>query len=318
MPTEKRPFGFDPFSHEIEEEDYITQLARLIAGRRSQWGWGQTSAWPSWERQVVHPLKITDPFFDAVGSIMEERSTAIADSVVQGSLAYLHAESFPVRIKRFIPIDIYTEDSARGIEIDELTGYFKILCRILGLRLIAHPDTAYSSLQRRAAIETRPMSGPELNELEGYLSTLIQQLDGVTDGKVGPTRLTDSLELQKTVAEIIELQAEADLVRAETEKTNAETEKIRAEISKAKSERVLIAMEAFNKFATAILKVGAVVSLSIGLQHIVTSKDETTVKPTNAIHVQKTTKVENIKRLAEFLEKIEKQEEEFQKAAGPE
>jgi len=59
------------------------------------------------------------------------------------------------------------------------------------------------------------------------------------------------------------------------------------------------------------------VSLSIGLTHIVTSKNETTIKPTNTIHVQKTTKVENIKRLAEFLEKAEKQEEEFEKASGP-
>lgn len=316
MPTEKGPFGFDPFSHEIEEEDYITQLARLIAGRRGQWGWGQPPWWPSGERRIIHPLKITDPFFDAVGSIMEERSAAISDAVVQGSLAYLHADDFPVRIKRFIPVDLFTEDSSSGIEIDEVTGYLKILCRVLGLRLITHPDTAHSSLQRRAAIETRPMSAAELKELEGNLSTLFQHLDGKTEVSAESDSETGSLELQKTIAEIIKLQAEADLARAETEKTNAETQKILTEISKAKVERVSIAMDALNKFGTAILKVGAVVSLTIGAIHVMGSKMETTVKPTNVIHVDKTTKVENIKKLAEFLEKIEKQEEEFEKAAG--
>jgi hypothetical protein len=104
------------------------------------------------------------------------------------------------------------------------------------------------------------MSAAELKELEGNLSTLFQHLDGKTEVSAESDSETGSLELQKTIAEIIKLQAEADLARAETEKTNAETQKILTEISKAKVERVSIAMDALNKFGTAILKVGAVVS----------------------------------------------------------
>jgi hypothetical protein len=76
-------------------------------------------------------------------------------------------------------------------------------------------------------------------------------------------------------------------------------------------------MDAFNKLASALLKVAVGISVVIGTISLA-SRPSDTPEPHKIIHVKKTSKANNLKRLAEFLEKLQEQEEAAEKKAGPE
>lgn len=249
--------------------------------------------------------------FDLVVNLLADimAKQAMGETVIQGSLAYLHPDALPTRVKRFIPVDIYTDSPGRTKDLDEAVAYLRILFRVLGFRLAVHPGVALSSVHRRAAIETAPVTAEELTLVEGHLAAFLKNFEKISEvGEADKESRADDLELRKTIAELLKLQAE-------TEKTRAETEKIQAEKAKIRAERVSAVVEAFNKLGSALLKIAAGVSIVIGTTVVASSKAETPGQG-HVIQVQRTTKKDNIRRLGEFLEKLGAQATEGEKTAG--
>ncbi len=240
--------------------------------------------------------------------ISTEWSVNAAQLVLQGSMAYASAEQFPQRVKRFIPVDLYSPEWS-PTDTASVSLALQDFVESLGFKYVSHPSVLRSSTHARGAIETRPMTVDELRQTELLLHTALGALNSSqSQAVVVKADELKELEAQKAIAEIQKLQAETMKAHAEAGKNVAETEKIHAETRKVKAETVSASVEALGKLGTAILKASVGISVLIGTTSISAGHADLPHKQTV---VEKVPCSENFKQLSKFLEKVCEPEEPF-------
>lgn len=240
-----------------------------------------------------------DPLWGAIESRALERARTSAELVTQGTLAYVHADAVPYRVERYIPIDIYLEETDVAALI-ELDGAVRDLFETLGFEYITYPAVAISSTHGRGALKTSPMTPSELKKTESGIAKGLRHLNG--NNKGGDSAKDDVGAL----LEVAKLQAELNLANQEIERSKAETKK-------ANAEREAAVMDKRDKIASLLLKGVGVVALTIGTW-VATGSGQTGNAPVDppakvgrAINSQKTDKASHLKQFGEFLKKLAEQ-----------
>jgi hypothetical protein len=234
-----------------------------------------------------------------IGPLTRYRDTReqgeINRTVIEGTLAFNDPDQVAASAVRYIPIDIYLARSLRT-EIRNLNTIIDEFFEALGFRFLSCDVIADGSVHSIAVVETPPMTSKEFDALNEQLSFTFQALNGMVARSDGKDEPPNGLDRQKIAAEIRKLEAE-------TRKLGVDTDQAKATINKTKVETFGAAVDAFNKFAMALLKISAGVVMLIGTISV-------TVRPAdfrpavNQVHVQQVDRMHNLKSILSYLEQV--------------
>jgi hypothetical protein len=150
----------------------------------------------------------------------------------------------------------------------------RTFCQMLGFRFVLYPDVARSSSHLRGGIQTAPLTGTELKEVEDSLGVLFTELHD-------EDRLTDAASLSrqnKALMRILEAQS-AKQEPEDDQQKEADLKKTKAERTKLLAEAASLAMDAFHKFGKGLLSVALACSIIVGTVAMERTKSEHPSEP---------------------------------------
>jgi len=195
-----------------------------------------------------------DPLWGAIESRALERAETSRQLVTQGTLAYVHADDIPYRVERYIPVDIYLEETDVA-SLAELNGAVRDLFETLGFEYISYPAIAKSSARNRGALRTRPMTPEELKKTESGIAKGFYHLNGKK--KEGRSTPKDHEQDEKALLQLAKLQLDVKLSEQEIKRSEAETKR-------AEAERSAALMDKRNKLTSLLLGIGGTAVITIG------------------------------------------------------
>lgn len=298
MPTEKTSeFVINPLGRHLYRGG--TQLLRLLEDQQNILNaYDLVPAeriWP--ERWAPH----RDPLSGIFGNVALERADTNAQLVTQGTLAYVHADEVPYRVERYIPVDIYLEET----DLPTLVGLrdaVRDLFETLGFEYVSYPGIAMSSTHTRGVVKTGPMTSKKLERADGLIAAGLDHLNG-KNGK-GKASVGQDIKAKKALLELANLQAQTRLAEQEIDRSKAETEKFNAE-------RAAAVMAKRSKLASLLLNVVGSVAITIGTVILTFSgpsnQPKTPVVPPKVgqvITTQRVRRATHIVQLGNFFEKL--------------